>query len=71
MTFNPDPSKPAEEVNFSRTLKTVPHPSTKFNSNPLSLCPAQKHLRLVLDSKLRFNGLMSILNIFCPTLINQ
>ena len=55
MTFNPDPSKPAEEVNFSRTLKTVPHPSIKFNNNPLSLCPAQKHLGLVLDSKLTFN----------------
>ena len=55
MTFNPDPSKPVEEVNFSRTLKTVPHPSIKFNNNPLSLCPAQKHLGLVLDSKLTFN----------------
>ena len=39
-----DPSKPAQEVIFSRMLKTVPHPSIAFNNNPLSL--AQKHLGL-------------------------
>ena len=55
MSFNPDQSKPAREVIFSRKLKTVPHPSITFNNNPLSLCPAQKHLGLVLDSKLTFN----------------
>ena len=55
MSFNPDPSKPAQEVIFSRKLKTVPHPSVTFNNNALSLCPAQKHLGLVLDSKLTFN----------------
>ena len=55
MCFNPDPSKPAREVIFSRKLKTVPHPSIKFNNNPLSLHPAQKHVGLVLDSKLTFN----------------
>ena len=37
MSFNPDPSKPAQEVIFSRKLKTVPHPSITFNNNPLSL----------------------------------
>ena len=40
-SFNLDPAKPAQEVIFSRKLKTV-------NNNPLSLCPAQKHLGLVL-----------------------
>ena len=55
MSFNPDPSKLAQGVIFSRKLKTVPHPTITFNKNPLSLCPAQKHLGLVLDSKLRFN----------------
>ena len=48
-----DPSKRAQEVIFSRMLKTVPHPSIAFNNNPLSL--AQKHLGFVLDSKLTFN----------------
>ena len=55
MSFNPDPSKLAQGVIFSRKLKTVPHPTITFNKNPLSLCPAQKHLGLVLDSKLMFN----------------
>ena len=55
MSFNPDPSKPGQVVILSRKLKTVPHPSITFNNNPLSLCPAQKHLGLVLDSNLTFN----------------
>ena len=37
MSFNSDPSKSAQEVTFSRKLKTVPHPSIAFNNNPLSL----------------------------------
>ena len=53
--FTPDPAKPAQEVIFSRKLKTVPHSSIIFNNNPLNLCPALKHLGLVLDSKLTFN----------------
>ena len=53
--FNPDPNKAAQEIIFSRKLKKVPHPSITFNNNPLSLCLAQKHLRLVLDLKLTFN----------------
>ena len=55
MSFNPDPNKSAQELIFSRKLKTVPHPSATFNNNTLSLCPAQRHLGLVLDSKLTFN----------------
>ena len=55
MSFNPNPLKPAQEAIFSRELKTAPNPSITFNNTPLSLCPAQKHLGLVLDSKLTFN----------------
>ena len=55
MSFNPDQSKPVQEVILSRKLKTVPRPSITFNNNPLSLCPAQKHSWLILDSKLTFN----------------
>ena len=55
MSLNPDTTKPAQEVIFNKKLKTVPYPSITFNNNPLSLCPAQKHLELVLDSKLTFN----------------
>ena len=55
MCFNPDPTNPAQEVIFSRKLKTVPHLSITFNNNLLNLCHAQKHLGLVLDLKLTFN----------------
>ena len=55
MSFNSDPSKRDQELIFSRKLKAVPHPPITFNNNPLSICPAQKHLELVLDSKLTFN----------------
>ena len=50
---SPDPSKSAKEVIFSRKLNTVLHVSITLNNNPLSA--AQKHLGLVLDSKLTFN----------------
>ena len=36
MNFNPDQSKPAQDVIFSWKLKTVPHLSITFNNNP---CP--------------------------------
>ena len=55
MSFNPDPSIPAQGVIFSKKLETAPHPSIIFNNNPLSFCPAQKHLGLVLDLKLTFS----------------
>ena len=55
MSFNPDPTKLAQEVIFSRKLKTVPHPSITFNNNPLTLCPTQKRLGLILDSNMTFN----------------
>ena len=55
MNFNPDPTKPTQEVIFSRKLKIVPHSPITFNNNPLSLFPTQKRLGLILDSKLTFN----------------
>ena len=58
MSFNSEPTIPVQEVIFSRKLKTVPHQSVTFNNNSLSLCPCQKHLRLVLYSKLTFNELI-------------
>ena len=55
MSFNPDPSKPAQKVIFSKKLKTVPHSSITFNINPSSFSPTQKRLGLALDSKLTIN----------------
>ena len=51
MRFSPDSTKSAQDVIFSRKLKTVPHLSIRFNNTPLSLFPAQKHFWLVLNSK--------------------
>ena len=54
MSFNPDPSKQAQEVIFSRKLKKVPHPPLVFNDANASQCKSQKHLGIKLDSKLTF-----------------
>ena len=57
MQFNPDPNKQANEVIFSRKTSSnnLSHPPIKFNNNNISKCPPQKHLGIVLDSKLNFN----------------
>ena len=59
MSFNPDPTKLAQDVIFSRKLKTVPHPSITFNNNLLTLCLTQKRLALILDSNMTFNHILS------------
>ena len=55
MSFNPDINKQAAEVYFSqRCTKSLPSPII-FNNNNVLNSPCQKHLGLVLDSKLSFN----------------
>ena len=58
MQFNPDPNKQANEVIFSRKTSSnnLSHPPIKFNSNDISKCPHEKHLGIVLDSKLNFSA---------------
>ena len=53
--FNPDPTKQATEVCFSHKRGNVPHEPLTFNNNKIQSAPAQKHLGLILDSKLDFN----------------
>ena len=55
MLFNPDPIKQATEVCFSHTRDRVVYPPLKFNNNDVQSANSQKHLGLVLDSKLDFN----------------
>ena len=55
MSFNPDPTKMAQEVLFSRKKSKVIHPSPIFNGKDVSRSESQKHLGLVLDSKLNFD----------------
>ena len=63
MSFNPDPSKQVQEVIFSRKIQKTCHPSIYFNNKSVKQVPSQKHLGLILDSKLNFQEhLQNILN---------
>ena len=55
MLFNPDPVKQAIEVCFSHKWDKVVYPPLQFNNNDVQSANSQKHLGLVLDSKLDFN----------------
>ena len=55
MIFNPDLSKQAQEVIFSRKIKKLLHPTLLFNNIPLSNSLFQKHHVLTLDVKLNFS----------------
>ena len=55
MIFNPDLSKQAQEVIFSRKIMKLLHPTLLFNNIPLSNSFFQKHLCLTLDIKLNFS----------------
>ena len=56
--FNRDSDKQANEVIFSRKTSSnnLSHPPIKFNKIDISKSPHQKHLEIVLDSKLSFNA---------------
>ena len=57
MQFNPDPNKETNEVIFSRksSSNNLSYP-IKFNNNDFFICPHQKHLGIVLNSKLNFSA---------------
>ena len=55
MSFNPDPSKQASEVVFSRKRSPTDHPILVFNESTVVKTPIQKHLGLFLDNKLTFD----------------
>ena len=54
MSFNPDPSKQAQEETFSRKTKKEYRPPLAFNNNNVSETNSQKHLDFVLDNGLSF-----------------
>ena len=54
MLFNPDPSKPAQEVLFSRKKKAQSHPIISLNNIQVEKSSNQKHLGLILVEKLNF-----------------
>ena len=55
MTFNPDPSKQAQEVIFTRKVKKVVHTPIFFNSKSVQQVSSQKHLSLIVDTSLTFD----------------
>ena len=55
MNFNPDPAKQSHEVIFSRKAKEIYHPPLVFNNSSVSQSSSQKHLGVILDSKLIFD----------------
>ena len=56
MSFNPDISKQAHEVVFSRKNIKISHPPLTFNNIPVAQVDSQKHLGISLDKKLNFDG---------------
>ena len=61
MSFNPDPSKQAQEVIFSRKTKKEYHPPLAFNNNNVPETNSQKHLGVVLDNRLSFEDHLKML----------
>ena len=56
MSFNPDPSKQAQEVIFSRKLQKSVYPPLQFNNIAVIQSATQKHLGMLLDVELDFQG---------------
>ena len=52
--FNPNPSKQAQEDIFSRNLQKSTHPPLSFNNNTVTQLVSQKHLGMLLSTKLDF-----------------
>ena len=63
MSFNPDPSKQAQEVIFSRKIQKTCHPSIYFNNKLVKQVPSQKHLGLILDNKLNFPEILKLIKL--------
>ena len=63
MSFNPDPSKQAQEVLFSFNIQKSSQPSLIFNNTIVTQSITQKALGMVLDTNLNFQEhLKSILS---------
>ena len=54
MNFNPDPKRQAQEIIFSPKVQKQGHPSIFFNQSLVIQENSQKHLGILLDTKLDF-----------------
>ena len=55
MSFNPDPTKQAQEIIFSRKTSQRNHPDFMFNNSIVNVTNIQKHLGMIFYSKLSFD----------------
>ena len=55
MRLNPDAKKQAQEVIFNRKINKIDHPPLYFNENLVKSSSTQKHLGMILDTKLDFS----------------
>ena len=53
MNFNPDTTKQAQEVIFSRKVKKIVHPPLLFNNASITRTSSQKHLGIILENQLK------------------
>ena len=60
-SFNPDPSKQAQEIIFSRKTKKICHPSLRFNNSIASQSPHQKHFDIFLDARITFEEHLKVI----------
>ena len=56
MNFYPDPTKQTQGAIFSHKTKKLPHPPLVFNNANVTQSIYQKHLGIILDSKLTFEN---------------
>ena len=79
MKLNPDPTKQTQEIIFSRKRTVSIHSVVYFNNTLVNSMAPQKHLGMILESKLSFenhlqsvfsrvNKIIGLLRIFQPTL---
>lgn len=54
LSFNPNPSKQAIELFFSRKKRTIADPPLYFNNVAVASVPYHKHVGVISDSKLSF-----------------
>ena len=59
MNFNPNPSKQAREVIFSRKAKEIYHLPLVFNNTSISQSSSQKHMGVKLES-IQYNVCLAI-----------
>ena len=63
MNFNPDPNKQAQVVIFSRKTKEIYHPPLVSNNTNVSQSSSQKHLGVIPESKLIFDGHLKMVSL--------